>query len=237
MPLSFPPPKKSAGCYRKERTPSLLFTVLGFFKTANFTHFGERNGTSAFILEDLRIWAFPKALWKVLRFITIFGISLLSSCVQQRQMLSAHHGCSSGSLWRSVKPDLALSPGVLHWPPLETRGPKHRHGSAWLLGSDVFFFSLVCSVLRTSQEWKFPTKYLCMEKKKTSQSVKHFRNLFIWELQHFMGVTQLCRMRFLRSPCSKIKLVHCDLFSTGHYFFPYNYSDNCQCSIFLLLFY
>lgn len=47
----------------------------------------------------------------------------------------------------------------------------------------------------------------------TSQNAKGFHILFISmgveELQHFMGVTQLCRMRLLRTPHNKIKIMHC----------------------------
>lgn len=46
-PLSLPLPKKPSGCYRKERTSPLLFTT--FFKRANLTQFGERNGISTFV--------------------------------------------------------------------------------------------------------------------------------------------------------------------------------------------
>lgn len=40
----------------------------------------------------------------------------------------------------------------------------------------------------------------------------------------------------LRTPGSKIKIVHCELPGPGRYFFPFTYSDNCQCGILLLFF-
>lgn len=122
MPLSVPLPKKPSGCYRNERTLPLLFTT--FFKTVNLTQFGGRNGTSTFILEDLRIGAFPIALGNGLRFITILSISLLTSCVQQHQRLPAQHSCSSGSHLEEQEPRLALSPGVLDWPSSRDQRPQ-----------------------------------------------------------------------------------------------------------------
>lgn len=136
-PLSLPLPKKPSGCSRKERTSPLLFTTL--FKRADLTKFAERNGTSTFLLEDLRIWAFAIDLRNILRFITILSISLLTSYVQQHWRLSAQHGCSSGSQYGGAWTPTCLSPGVLDWPSSRDQRHQHRHGRAWLLATDLFF--------------------------------------------------------------------------------------------------
>lgn len=52
--------------------------------------------------------------------------------------------------------DVALSAGVLNWPLSRDKRPQMQ--------APVSFLDLACTVLRTSQEWKFPTKYLFMEK-------------------------------------------------------------------------
>lgn len=142
----------------------------------------------------------------------------------QRRMEVGEEG-----VWDS---DVPLSAGVLNQPSSRDKRPQMQ--------APMSFLAVACAVLRTSQEWKFHTKYFFIEKI-LFQSAMCFHILFTFmrveELQHFMGVAQLCKMRLLRTPGSTNKIVHCELFSSGRYFFPFTYSDNCRCNIFLLLFY
>lgn len=106
------------------------------------------------------------------------------------------------------------------------------------VGTNVFFRCSLCCI-KDKPGVEIP--YKVFMEKILFQSAMCFHILFTFmrveELQHFMGVAQLCKMRLLRTPGSTNKIVHCELFSSGRYFFPFTCSDNCQCNIFLLLFY
>lgn len=71
--------------------------------------------------------------------------------------------------------DVALSAGVLNWPLSRDKRPQMQ--------APVSFLDLACTVLRTSQEWKFPTKYLFMEKILSKVLCVFISYLHSWELR------------------------------------------------------